>query len=169
MAIPSDRFFSLQEICVLLNIAPKTFRQLLREYGEFLEWELPDTAEPPRGLPGEVFDRLRTIVTLRAKGDSDESIRRALTVASTGTEAPGVPLRVAEEKDVANSVVVALLREIGEDVKRVEDRWQEEREKILTALIRVQQELQTLRYELSTQSSRRSRKRKAFWASLFGP
>ncbi len=166
VAIQGERFFSLQEICVLLNIAPRTFRQLLREYAGLLEWEVPADQDMPRGLPAEVFDRFRTIVEMRAAGRDFESIKRAVLREREVAEPP-LP-RTPPVADVSNSVVIALLRELSDELKQAEERWGEERERILTALIRVQQELQSLRYELASHTSRRERKRKSFWASLLG-
>ena len=166
--MPGDRFFSLQEICVLLNIAPRTFRQIFEDYADVLQWQPAEGADLAQGLPASAFDRLRTIVELRGKGEDEAGIRRALS--SQPSPPPGASLRSlpADDPDVAESVVVALLRDIGEQLQAARDQWVEEREKILTSLIRVQQELQSLRYEIASQRSRRSRKRKGLWGRIAG-
>ena len=161
--MPGDRFFSLQEICVLLNIAPKTFRQLLQDYADLLHWQPAEGADLAPGLPAVAFDRLRTIVELHGKGEDEAGIRRTLCN-------PPSPPPEASLRWLANdgSVVVALLRDIGEQLEEARNQWVEEREKILTSLIRVQQELQSLRYEVASQGSRRARKRKGLWGRIAG-
>jgi hypothetical protein len=166
--MPGDRFFSLQEICVLLNIAPRTFRQLFEDYADLLNWQPAEGADLTQGLPAAAFDRLRTIVELRNKGEDEAGIRRALSSAPSATAAASLRLPVADDSDVAESVVVALLRDLGEQLQAARDQWVEEREKILTSLIRVQQELQSLRYEVASQASRRARKRKGLWGRIAG-
>jgi len=166
--MPGDRFFSLQEICVLLNIAPRTFRQLFENYADLLEWQPAEGCDLAQGLPATAFDRLRTIVELRGKGEDEAGIRRALSNPASLAPAPRRGSPPDDGSDVAESVVVALLRDIGEQLQAARDQWGEEREKILTSLIRVQQELQSLRYEVATQESRRSRKRKGLWGRIAG-
>ncbi|HSW09369.1 MAG TPA: hypothetical protein VLK32_00480, partial [Bacillota bacterium] len=119
-------------------------------------------------LPAAAFDRLRTIVELRGKGEDEAGIRRALSSPPSPPSGGGLRPLVVDDADVAESVVVALLRDIGEQLQATRDQWVEEREKILTSLIRVQQELQSLRYEIASQGSRRSRKRKGLWGRIAG-
>ena len=73
----------------------------------------------------------------------------------------------------AGPVVVerALLAEMGslrDELRQMDEKRQEERDKLITALMRTQHELQSLRYEVGATLSRRDRKRKrGFLAWLF--
>jgi hypothetical protein len=65
----------------------------------------------------------------------------------------------------------ALLAEMGslrDELRQMDEKRQEERDKLITALMRTQHELQSLRYEVGATLSRRDRKRKrGFLAWLF--
>ncbi len=286
-----DYFYTLQEICVLLNLLPNTFRQIIREYSDIIApREQIRKGRPVMGLPRADFEVLRQIVELRSRGVSPEEIRRLAGLAGAAapvysglapgesigvppggsgdvrpgrpedvppgenqgasriyddasddpaagedTSLPGVristeswpiPARPGEEgrpPDRASEAEVgppgtlvvevgavgsgtaeaevatakaatgesspvpfldalagpdpsepvlerALLAEIAalrEELQKMDEHRREERDRLLTALMRTQHELQSLRYEVGVTLSRRDRKRKkGFWAWL---
>ena len=262
-----DYFYTLQEICVLLNLLPNTFRQIAREYSDVIILrEQIRKGRPVMGLPRPDFEALRQIVEMRSHGLPGDDIRRAVAglagaptrmiaaerhgslahedttatddpleaggdetiavpaQAATVEETPvaegdeetiaaGPPARdprlygtprsdteasLSEEKvrDVGEAVLAekaaasgeivgervggsgddlpaakaALLDQIGalrEELQTMDEHRREERDKLLTALMRTQHELQSLRYEVGVSLSRRDRKRKkGFWAWL---
>lgn len=287
-----DYFYTLQEICVLLNLLPNSFRQIAREYSDVVRpSEEIRKGRPVVGLPRAEFEVLRQIVEMRARGVGPEEIRRRLGVrqsvpapvasplvadppereaeepvdddqpgtsgdaeptgaepASTGEdargpedelEAPGDPLDSAveetatgpdesaagpdeptpdpdepsasgdapqapeegpaalgdgsegpadadllveeaaaareprlspdrpEDAPVLEASLLAELASLREELLKMDERRREERDKLLTALMRTQHELQSLRYEVGASLSRRERKKKrGFWAWL---
>ncbi|MCL6581799.1 MAG: hypothetical protein K6U08_09350, partial [Firmicutes bacterium] len=270
-----DYFYTLQEICVLLNLLPNTFRQIAREYSDLVVLrEQVRKGRPVVGLPRPDFEALRLIVDLRGRGLAPDEIRRVVQAAGhAGRERPEeegppstlltgdasaedalersdgapersqprtvppterckahgrpclygeirtpgedparlglVPVETAaasspaadrssvpselpsltppedstpmeedlsppplpgEEPAPTSPTELALLREIAalrEELHRMDQSRQEERDRLITALMRTQHELQSLRYELGVSLSRRERKRKkSFWAWL---
>jgi len=270
-----DYFYTLQEICVLLNLLPNTFRQIAREYSDVIILrEQIRKGRPVMGLPRPDFEALRQIVAMRSHGVSGDEIRRVVGLASarapviaaercgslaredtTATDDPleaggdetiavpgevatveetpsaagdeemiaatgdeetisaGPPARdprlygtprsdteaslseemvrdggeavLAEEAAASGESVgervggsgdeppaakATFLDQIGalrEELQTMDGHRREERDKLLTALMRTQHELQSLRYEVGVSLSRRDRKRKrGFWAWL---
>jgi hypothetical protein len=86
----------------------------------------------------------------------------------SGPEAEPVPdtWDVDRAGEIAAGPVVgerALLAEMGslrDELRQMDEKRQEERDKLITALMRTQHELQSLRYEVGATLSRRDRKRK---------
>ncbi len=296
MAGGYDYFYTLQEICVLLNLLPNTFRQIVREYGDIIAVrEQVRKGRTVLGLPRADFENLRAIMEMRSKGASGEEIRRALReagavalpVAATEDETvvardepasardeplvargepgaaayepgaardepgatedqagggvggegdyidvtagsrpaglgaprasqdnagPGgdegdsddvrsfdyrtrfpvraareaaasldgaaarrplgggrsVPLSKAPEPLPAERVLIEEIASLRKELKQMDERRKEERDKLMTALMRTQHELQSLRYEVGVSLTRRDRKKKkGFWAWLF--
>ncbi len=242
-----DYFYTLQEICVLLNLLPNTFRQIAREYGDIVVIrEQTRKGRAVLGLPRADFEVLRTIVEMRGRGLSSDEIRAALGRSGRGSaraparavpgegaaesrevsEAagegpggkadpgrkpaqaaardwsetgaghagePGAENRVGEATDetlssleegatadaslregtgqpvtVAEKGLLAEIAALREELRKMDEHRREERDKLLTALMRTQHELQSLRYEVGVSLSRRDRKKKrGFWAWLF--
>ncbi|RJQ12131.1 MAG: hypothetical protein C4551_00145 [Bacillota bacterium] len=74
-----DYFYTLQEICVLLNLLPNTFRQIAREYSDLVAVrEQVRKGRPVMGLPRDEFEDFRTIVEMRAHGSTGDEIRAAV-------------------------------------------------------------------------------------------
>ena len=293
MTSDHDYFYTLQEICVLLNLLPNTFRQIAREYSDLVVLhEQVRKGRPVVGLPRPDFEALRLIVDLRGRGLAPDEIRRVVqaagharrerpdqdrpppalltgdasaedalersddalaqpwTVPSTErgkahgrpclygemrtpgedparlglapVESAAAPYPAAGRSSVPSELLpslaasegptpedstpkpedsapnaedsapkaedlspaallgeepastdrteLALIREIAalrEELHRMDQSRQEERDRLITALMRTQHELQSLRYELGVSLSRRERKRKkSFWAWL---
>lgn len=233
--VRDDYFYTLQEICVLLNLLPNTFRQIAREYGDLVVVrEQVRKGRTVLGLPRADYEAFRTIVDMRSRGFSDAEIRAAVArlgnLQPGGARAPdraaksGGPAAVDEgantegqpfepegddagelpgvgageggladsggEREVtaaagaealeafladqapvgagAEEALLAEIAELKEELRKMDERRRDERDKILTALIRTQHELQSLRYEVGVSLSRRDRKKKrGFWAWLF--
>jgi hypothetical protein len=208
-----DYFYTLQEICVLLNLLPNTFRQIAREYSDLIiVREQVRKGRKVMGLPRADFETFRAIVELRAKGRSNQEIRAKLGVGPGPADAPVFPAEEQPEEGLSEDVLdgndnqeshrpsedsqaevaatvdgslaerlapghpaisieKAFLVEIAElkdEIRRMDERRREERDKLLTVLMRTQHELQSLRYEVGASLSRRDRKKKrGFWAWLF--
>ncbi len=89
MAGSSGYFYTLQEICVLLNLLPNTFRQIAREYSDIIiPQEQVRKGRTVMGLPSWDFEVLRQIVDLRGKGVAPQDIRARVGRASVRTAAP---------------------------------------------------------------------------------
>jgi len=175
-------FVSYEEACVLLNLTPRVFRSLLADFEEQIMAVQAGADVPAKHLTVAAYERLQQILEMRNNGKSDEEIKAALeslpfsaaeTAAarsaviafSTPTPVPEVP--AVYDPDLND--LAGLLEKVTELVRRfeeVEERQREERDRLLNALLRTQQEVQTLRYELTTRKSRRERK-KSFWARLW--
>jgi DNA-binding transcriptional MerR regulator len=118
-------------------------------------WTVGEAAERlggERRLPPDAVDRLRAIWRLRGEGLAPADIRQQL---AGGTQ--GDPLQR----------LLAQLDRLHAELQRSEARRVEDRDRLMMALVRTQQEIQHLRYELSAARSRKERRR-GFWARLFG-
>jgi len=74
-----DYFYTLQEICVLLNLLPNTFRQIAREYPDIIQvHKQVRKGRTLLGLPAEEFEVFRAIVEMRGEGSTPEEIREAV-------------------------------------------------------------------------------------------
>lgn len=272
-----EYFYTLQEICVLLNLLPNTFRQIAREYSDIVvPREQIRKGRPVMGLPRADFEVLRQIVELRSRGETPEEIRRVAGLAGAvvpshssvasgaspgdsedappsepsaaarlygetlggaqavdeevplpagGVQAERDPIpaqasekhppdEISEAEDGPSGVLTAgvdtagsgvaeaktevaatgdpeasppgrswagrspsepvletaLLAEmtaLREELQKMDEHRREERDRLLTALMRTQHELQSLRFEVGVTLSRRQRKQKrGFWAWL---
>ncbi len=220
MASGYDYFYTLQEICVLLNLLPHTFRQIAREYSDLVvPREQVRKGRPVMGLPRADFEVLRQIVEMRSRGVAPEEIRRTIGAGSAGVASrpageagdpfekeredqaavdgaadnvAGAPeadrladseVHLAAEAPLAAAVepvgivragrtseeaLLAEMAALRSEMQKLSEQRREERDRLLTALMRTQHELQSLRYEVGVSLSRRDRKRKrGFWAWLF--
>lgn len=142
---------SLDEVCTTLQLAPHVVRSLLTEYRPWLT-----TAESEGGLSREDFARLTRIHAWRSQGLSAAEIRRRL--------------EAGQESGEGEAGLNLLLEEIGRMaglLQASEEKRAEDRDRLMLALMRTQQEIQQLRYEVAASKSRRER-RKGFWSRLFG-
>jgi len=135
-----------------LRITPRLFRQLVEEYREELG------ALPMGGVYPSQFETLRTIARMRQEGVGRDAIRARLQSAPS-LDAPG--------PETAGGALDEMLRRISDDLRRAEDERVEDRDRLLTALIRTQQEIAHLRQELAASVPRRERKKGGFFRRLF--
>ncbi len=178
-------FVSFEEACVLLNLTPRVFRSLLADFETELAAAQAGIDVPPKHLTVSAYERLQQVLELRNNGRSNEEIRTSLQQSAqlataeaeaTGTRgaviAFGTPTPVPEVPAVYDadlSDLTGLLERVSDLVRQleaVEERQREDRDRLLNTLLRTQQEVQALRYEVTSQKSRRDRKR-GLWARLW--
>ena len=147
------------EGCARLGVTPYILRRLMDDY----EDTLPPLVEvgTERRLPPPALDILARIVRWRGEGLGREEILRRIRAGEAEPTA---------DDDVQGQAVDRLVGELGrlhQELQRSEARRAEDRDRLLTTLMRTNQELQQLRYEMAAAKSRKER-RKGFWARLFG-
>ncbi|MCL5045969.1 MAG: hypothetical protein M1598_04130 [Actinobacteria bacterium] len=156
--------YSPGEACEQLGITPRSFRQIMVEFAEVLEGPSDDDASGQ--ISGSTLRKLELIARLRNEGrDSGEIIEQ---VKSLGSEEENPSANHEEELLRKQGVLLERLDQLTRELSRSEERRVEDRDRMLTALMRTQQEIQHLRYELAAQTSRRARKPKGFLQRLFG-
>ncbi|MCL4424228.1 MAG: MerR family transcriptional regulator [Firmicutes bacterium] len=146
---------SYQEAIDILGVAPYTFRQLLDDYCDLV---FSEEERASGELTAEQLETLKKIIQLRGEGKAKDKIREFLSESRTD-----------EPQEGKESFLVEKMEQLARELRRSEDRRVEDRDKLLTALMRTQQEIQHLRYELSRQTSRKERKKKGLFSRLFGP
>jgi len=99
MTTGDNYFYTLQEICVLLNLLPNTFRQIAREYADIIvPREQVRKGRSVMGLPPEGFEAFRLVVQMRGKGASGVEIRAAVAgVRAARAGRPGLAVPVPGE------------------------------------------------------------------------
>lgn len=143
---------SREEACRLLGMSPKSLRSLWQRYAAVL-----GGGRVPSRLTRETVERLRRIRALQAAGRGDADIVAALTLAAEETAATVDPLQEVE----------ARLAEIAQRLAVSETRRAQEHDRLVTSLMRTQQELNHLRYEVAASVPRRQR-RSGLVARMFG-
>ncbi|MEW6398350.1 MAG: hypothetical protein AB1503_04165, partial [Bacillota bacterium] len=167
--------YTFAEVCSLLNLSPYTLRGLLADYGDVLGVAGAAQEEAPAGkrrLSEWSFRLLREAVTLRNAGMSREEIRdrlRALAEAAVGLavvpgyQGPGGSghlVRYVDRATARDLLLIEKVEQLSEQLARSEQKRVEDRDRLLVALLRTQQEIQQLRYELVARGTRRDRKRR---------
>ncbi len=149
---------SREEACRLLGLSPKNLRNLWLRYAALLGSE-----KPPRRLTLPLLDMLRQISTLRSQGRSEPEILVALAAGpASGMES--VPETAAFQQIQG---VEERLEEIAQRLAVNEARRAHDHDRLVTSLMRTQQELNHLRYEVAASVPRRER-RAGFMARVFG-
>ena len=173
------KMYPLGEACESLQIPPRTFRQLMADFAGLVEGPRPSGEGNLQEISEASVERLRRILELRARGFANEKIREELfpeaappveavaEVAVAGS--PAEPAVAAGGRDPLHRQAELLqgLERLSNELERSEEKRVEDRDRLLTALMRTQQEIQHLRFELVSQASRRERKKKGFFARLF--
>lgn len=164
--LTDDGYLTYQECCDRLNIALHTLRQILFEYSELIG----DEDDDGQRLCPEAFDRLRRVVALSDGGADREQIRAVMAPVSAAPSGSDLVLRdlsLAElGDDFPDDPVLERLERLTRQLEQSELRQRDERDRVLLALIRAQQEIEHLRYEVAAAGSRRDRKKRGFWARL---
>lgn len=150
------------EACAALAVTPYVLRRVMDEYEDALPPLLEAGAE--RRVPAAAMAALGAVVGWRNGGLAPAAIRERLRgwPAAHGGPADAAPATGAPTLDRLVGEVAAL----QEQLQRSEQRQAEDRDRLLTALMRTNQELQHLRHEVAARS-RRDRRR-GFWGRLFG-
>ena len=151
---------TLGEACEALGLPPSTFRQIIAEFNDLLE-EPEEAGDVVVTISPANLERLRAISQWRNEGVPAGEIRQRL--AGAGAEA-------AATAELANAEQLLLkqLESVRRALERSEERRVEDRDRMLTAMMRTQQEIQHLRYSIVANSSRRDRKKKGLFGRLFG-
>jgi len=180
---PGAASYTFAEACSLLNLSPYTLRGLLAEYGDILGVAGPDQDDVPSGkrrLTDWAFRMLKEAVALRNAGLSRDEIRdrlQALAEAAAGLAvvpgyqgagASGRLVRYVDRATARDLLLIEKIERLSEQLARSEQKRLEDRDRLLMALLRTQQEVQQLRYELVARGTRRERKRRSIWSRLFG-
>lgn len=139
-----EYYVSLQDATTILNVSPQTFRQLISDYQNYVKI-LGDGKN--KGLSEEGFRNLQMIVSLREQGLATEEIAASLEQQYS-----------VESVEMAD--LFAEIKELREALVKSQERYLEDREKMMLTLLKLQKEIQHLRYELASTSSRKERKKK---------
>lgn len=159
---PEADGYSYSDCCERLGIAPHTFRQVLFEYSDVIG----DEGDESQTLSRETFDRLQRVLALRNGGATPEQIRAVFLPAPTN-EALLTDSLILPDSSLPDDPLLARLEEFARELRLSEERRREDRDRVLLAVIRAQQELEHLRYEIAATTNRRDKKKKGFWARLF--
>ncbi|MEW6082050.1 MAG: hypothetical protein AB1576_09815 [Bacillota bacterium] len=171
MGEPARRHVSLGEACERLGLGPKTFRNMVDEYREVLGL----SAEEDQGLPEERVETLERIVEWRSSGLGPEEIGRLLEE-TMPSQAPPRSSQTSErllarvpshrERALMEQSLPERLERLVKAIGQSESKRLEDRDLMLTAMMRIQQEVRMLRYEL--RGGTRRERRRGFWSRLFG-
>lgn len=156
---------SFAQACAALSLSAYVLRRLLDDFEDVLPPLVEGRGE--RLVPASALAILTALATWRAEGlDADELRRRALEL--RGVAAGDLPATEAQaEGDPVAQRLVEQVARLEEAISRQDERQAEDRDRLLTALMRTNQELQSLRYDLAAGRARRER-RKGLWGRLFG-
>lgn len=157
---PAQPRLTLGEACEALGVPPSTFRQLIAEFEDLLDDDQDDEGDVATLGPASM-ERLREIVQWRNQGVPAEEIRARLQGAPAAAA-------VAPDADAHEKLLLQQLQRLDRALQRSEEQRIEDRDRMLTAMMRTQQEIQQLRYTLAANSSRRDRKKKGLFRRLFG-
>lgn len=133
------------DVCQRFGLSPYVLRALLDEYGDWLP-------QADGGLTPAAVERLGAIVRWRADGVSSDAIRTRLDAG----QRPEEPL----------AALFGRMADLHAALSRSEEHRVQDRDRLMMALIRTQQEIHQLRHEMSDRPSRRDRHR-GFWRRLF--
>lgn len=165
------KHLSFGEACERLGLPPRTFRGIVEEYSGLLGLR-EDSGD---SLPEEGVKTLERIVEWRSAGLGPDEIGRLLEQ-TVGSDAPPCSPRVSNgflarvpshrERALLEQALPDRIERLVKTIQQCEVKRLEDRDLLLTALMRVQQEIRMLRFELRG-GSRRQRRR-GFWSRLFG-
>ncbi len=147
-----------QDACEKLGVTPQVLRGLCDEYADFINLHRRDGRTYLDALS---FSRLRLVVYWRGRGLAADEIRGRLSEAQGETE----EARSAADLDGEGAEAPAgedpggLLAQIQRRLDEQERRWREDKDRLLTLCMRLQQEVSHLRGKVDQLSSRRFRRR----------
>jgi hypothetical protein len=144
-------------VAVRLGSGLEKVKELLAGYPQLFAHELPR----PGCITETGFLKLAALVRMLRDGLSEDEIRRRMALVSQGGKETAAD---HEGGDTLRARVEELVRLL----ERSEDRRLDERDRMLTTLMRTHQEIQHLRYELAAAIPRRERRRRSFWNWILG-
>lgn len=158
---------SVADACVELAVTGDLLRRLLTDFGDVLPPGIGSGRH--RRLPRAAVVLLGEIIRWRREGLDDASVRRQASIHAAVLSAPdGFPPPGPPAGSVgagADGSLLAQVNRLQDAIARQEARRAEDRDRLLTALMRTNQELQHLRFELTSRS--RKERRRGFWTRLF--
>ncbi len=158
---------SAQEACRRLMMPPHVLRSLCDEYADFISLHRQD-GKTYLDVLG--FSRLQLISFWRNEGISADEIRRRLCetahhpqrdAVKAEADAPAAQPDLTSAAGSGGSLEAAIAR-LNELLAETERKRMEDRDRLLTALMRTQQEIQQLRHELSARQVRKEKRRGLF-------
>lgn len=157
----SDVFLPLtpiaaQDACQQLGVTPQVLRGLCDEYADFVNLHRRDGRTYLDALS---FSRLRLVVYWRGRGLAPDEIRARLSEAQGEAEVEVPPVGREEEVSADGAGEGTVLAEIQRRLDEHERRWREDKDRLLTLCMRLQQEVNHLRHKVDQLSSRRYRRR----------
>lgn len=137
-----------EQACRRLNTTPRALRAIWTRFAPVLGEE-----RLPRQLDERQMRLVARALEWTAAGRADEEVAAALALEAEGAE-PALALELRERLD-----------SIVSTINRNEHRRAAEHDRVVTALMRTQQELSHLRYELAAATPRKERRRPPwrFW------
>jgi len=163
---PDADALTFAEACAVLSISAYVLRRLLDDFEDVL----PPLVDAPneRRLPRSALGPLLAIARWRNEGLGQEEIRRRAQGLQSGgsgvADADGGGQDAADDPAVGR--LLSQVSRLHEELARQEERRAEDRDRMLTALMRTNQELQHLRFDLAAKT--RKERRKGLWGRLFG-
>lgn len=157
-----------QEVTRRLMVTPQLLRALCDEYSDMIRLIRRDGRTYLDTLG---FSRLQLILHWRNKGLAAEEIRRRLT----GAEGAGWRVddgdpvdRAVEEAAAQDSPVLARLEQLATQLQESERHRLEDRDRLMTALMRTQRDMQKLRSDFATPQVRQRKGHRSLLRRLFG-
>ncbi len=150
----ADSFVPLSELGQRMGIGPKAFRAILSVYSDLLP--VVEVGEE-RGLEGSCVQLLERIHRRTLEGHTEDEIRSELELSSGMEETSAAVDMPAVD---AEGEVLEILRDLRQQLQRMEEKRAEDRDKLMMLLLRTQKEMQQVRYELA---KTRGRRRKGLW------
>ena len=150
----ADSFIPLSELGQRMGIGPKAFRAILGVYSDLLP--VVEVGEE-RGLEGSCVQLLERIHKRTLEGHTEDEIRSELEL-SSGIEETSAAVDMPAVD--AEGEVLEILRDLRQQLQRMEEKRAEDRDKLMMLLLRTQKEMQQVRYELA---KTRGRRRKGLW------
>ena len=150
----ADSFVPLSELGQRMGIGPKAFRAILSVYSDLLP--VVEVGEE-RGLEGSCVQLLERIHKRTLEGHTEDEIRSELEL-SSGIEETSAAVDMPAVD--AEGEVLEILRDLRQQLQRMEEKRAEDRDKLMMLLLRTQKEMQQVRYELA---KTRGRRRKGLW------
>lgn len=153
-----QQFYTIGEICNFLGTTVDRVRRVLEFFDDQLN---PTMVDGLKMIPQSDVKTLKHIFEKKEDGYGNEEILR---------------LMMLEQEAATTEVQVELLKDIAERLKdtekqlgQLENRVIDQRDRLMVTLLKVQKELNHLRYEVGTLKSRRDRKEEdPLWKRLLG-
>ena len=145
---------SLADACTLLGCTPHVLRRLLDEFGDHLPPLLEIAGE--RRLPTSASGTLEAILRWRSEGAAAADIQNRLVALRREGDT-----RQARDQDM----VLTAMAELRPELRQSINRQVEDRDRLVTMLMRTNQQLNQMRFELASRPRRE--RRKSWWQRLF--